>query len=242
MLHASRYKTIDRFSFLKQSPLQHRAFLGALLFVTVLTILSTPLFIALSAGTDPYGFFTIDTIAEPPMPVILTIMVNVAVSFLCVAIYRWLVAKVLVRSQGRFGAWRRALLTLAPPVIIGMAPGLLLGSSGGKPYYLLCGILVFLALCVTAAVRSPDFALPPGQAKVWLFSSIGFITVLLVLAIQALLLLYFTDAPPPLTNYLWEWKVDWERLGYSEHEFAQRHRDGLIAFGIAGIAYMVFVP
>ena len=88
MLHASRFKTIDRFSFLKQLPLQHRTSLGALLFVTVLTILSTPLFIALSAGTDPYGFFTIDTIAEPPMPVILTVIVNVAASLLSVAIYR----------------------------------------------------------------------------------------------------------------------------------------------------------
>ena len=215
--------------------------LGLLVLVSLLVMLNMPLFFTVNTGMDLYGFFTLDPLAERPLPAVLATVLNVALAFAGFACYRW-----LWRQRGRFtgGSWgpfTRGALLSAVPVFLAYAPGIIFTSHGGKPSQTMVAGLIAGALCVTHALRDTEMKMDAALARYWFLGTVVTILVFLALAIGGMMLLYHVEQLPATSNLLWRWEYTWSELGYPRKEFGQRQRDALVGFTVIGSGYMIVV-
>ena len=212
-----------------------------LLLLSLLVLLNTPIFIALTTGMDQYGFFTMDAVARRPYPAVLSLAVNVSLAVLAYALYRFIWRWESAFIERGWEPIKRTAVAVGIPVFLAMVPSFLMCSTGGKPYYVVIGVLMTGSLCITSAIRYPNLKVDPHLARFWFGAATGCILVLLTLAITGMLFFYFIDQIPASSNFTWQLDFRWSDLGYGPEGFPQRQRDGLLVFGITGIGYMALV-
>ena len=209
--------------------------------LSLLVLLNTPIFIALTTGMDQYGFFTMDAVARRPYPAVLSLAVNVSLAVLAYALYRFIWRWESAFIERGWEPIKRTGVAVGIPVFLAMVPSFLMCGTGGKPYYIVIGVLMTGSLCITSALRYPNLKVDPDLARFWFVTATGCILVLLALAITGMLFFYFIEQIPASSNFGWQLDYQWSDLGYGPEGFAQRQRDGLLVFGITGIGYMVLV-
>ncbi len=212
-----------------------------LLLLSLLALLNTPIFIALTTGMDQYGFFTMDAVARRPYPVVLSLAVNVSLAGLACALYRFIWRWESAFIERGWEPIKRTGVAVGIPVFLAMVPSFLMCSTGGKSYYVIIGVLMTGSLCITSALRYPNLKVDRHLARFWFGAATGCILVLLMLAITGMLFFYFIDQIPASSNFTWQLDYRWSYLGYGPEGFPQRQRDGLLVFGITGIGYMALV-
>ena len=215
--------------------------LGRLLLISLLVMLTLPVFFTATTGMDQYGFFTIDPVAARPWPMALSIALS-----LLTAAAGYLAYQFLWRRQWRFtgdnwGPFRRNALLFGMPIALAFAPGFFLTSYGGKPTCVAIAGLMAGSLCVTAALNDREMRLDPGLARILFASCIAAILVFIALSISAMLIMYFAEQTPSTGNFFWRWEFSWSDLEYPAEEFNSRQRNGLLAFTLTGSGYMVVV-
>ena len=208
---------------------KERRGLGPLVFVSLLTMLNMPLFFTTFTGMDQYGFFTLDPVADHPVPIILSVATSSVMAVAGYGLYRWL----WVRPT-----W--AALSIAP-VALAFAPAIILTSQGGKPTQIAIASLMAGSLCVTHALRDPEIVLDPALARYWFAAVIACILVFLTLSVAGMLVLFFVEQLPASDNLLWTWKYTWAELGYPAGEFQQRQREAVVGFTLTGSGFMILV-
>ena len=236
-----------------QVPATHQPppWLGWLLFVSLLVMLNTHLFITLAAGIDQYSLYTADSsvsqpypaaLAQSPYPALLTLAFNVLLSLLAYVVYRliwrYFTSPRATSSEGpERNPFQQNAVALAIPVFIAMAPSLALCYTNLKPYFVIVGALIAIVLCIVGALKDPAVNLDSSTRGYWFNVSVAAIFVMMTLAVVVTLYFQFIPAEPPTGNLLWS--LGWNL--YPLEEFEPRARGGMLLFGLVSLAYMVAV-
>ncbi len=213
--------------------------LGRLLLVSLLVMLNLPMTFTLITRTDPYGFFTLKSVAAYPLPLVLSTGLSSALALVGYVCYRWLQGRQWWFTGGHWSPLTRGAVLCAPPVLLAYLPIIVLSSHGWKPTHLALGAVIAGALTVIHALRDSEMSLDPAQARYWFICALGSILVFLVLCIGAMVVLYKVEQFPASGNMLWTWEYRWPELGYPPEEYDTWHRDGLLAFTAIGVAFMI---
>ena len=154
------------------------------------------------------------------------------------AVYWLLQQKQTWYTGNRYGAFHRSALLFGVSVGVAFAPLFFLTGYNDKPTALAVFGILATSLCITAALNDRDTLLDPAMARLWFVAGIAFILVFLILCVAAMLVMYLVEQSPSTGNFFWAWKFAWSDLGYPAEEFHQRHRNGLLAYTLAGSCYM----
>ena len=211
---------------------------GKLLLVSLLVMLNLPAVFTVNTGMDQYGFFTLEPLAEQPWPLVASVFFSTASALAGYGVYGLLRKKQTLYAGNRYGAYQRSAVLFGVPVFLAFAPLFFLTGYNDKPTALAVAGILSTSLCITAALSDRDSRLDPGLARLWFIAGLAFILVFLILCVAAMLVLYLVEQTPSTGNFFWTWQIAWGDLGYPAEEFNQRHRNGLLAFAIAGSCYM----
>ena len=209
-----------------------------LLVVSLLVMLNLPLVLTGTTGMDQYGFFTLDPVKARPWPMALSIALSISSAGAGYLTYRLLGLRTWFRRSPRYRAYHRNAVLFGVPVGIAFAPAFLLAGYNDKPIIVAVAGIMATSLCITAALNDRETHLDAAMARIWFVACIAFILVFLVLSMSAMWVLYFVDHFPSAGNFFWSWDFAWSDLGYSEEQFSQRRRNGLLAFALMGSCYM----
>ncbi len=211
---------------------------GKLLLVSLLAMLNLPVIFAGTTGMDPYGFFTLGPVSERPWPLVLAFLLSTGSALTGYAVYRLLRKRQTWYSGNRYGAFHRSALLFGVPIGIAYAPLFLLTGYNDKPTALALAGIMSTCLCITAALHDRETRIDPAMARILFISCLAFILVFLTLCVLAMLAMYLVEQVPSTGNFFWTWHFSWNDLGYPAEEFGARHRNGLLAFTLAGSCYM----
>ena len=211
---------------------------GKLLLVSLLVMLNLPVVFTAYTGMDQYGFFTLEPLAEQPWPLVASVILSTASALTGYRVYRLLRQKQNLYAGNRYGAYQRSAVLFGVPVFLAFGPLFFLTGYNDKPTALAVAGILSTSLCITAALSDRDSRLDPALARLWFIAGLAFILVFLILCVVAMLVLYLVEQTPSTGNFFWTWKFAWTELGYPAEEFNQRHRNGLLAYTIAGSCYM----
>ena len=254
----SRHDGADAADSFASNPLIHQPppWLGKLLLVSLLVMLNTHVFITMTTGVDQYSLFTTDLLARQPYPIAITLAcslafcLNVLLAFVGHAIYRFIWRPETALIKAKWSPFTQNAVAVAIPVFLAMAPSFLFGYTTVKPYYIVAGVLITVALGIIGALRNPGVKLDPDVARLWYGTAVVGILVLMALALIAMLYFHSIEQVPPTSNLIRRWDHKWENddfqvlnpeFRYWLKGFPQRQRDGALMFGITSIVYMVTV-
>ena len=200
-------------------------------------MLNLPAVLTSATGMDQYGFFTLEPVAARPLPLTLSIALSTALVGAGYLVYRLLQRRPWF-ADNRYEAYHRNAVIFGTPVAIAFLPSFFLTCYSNKPLVLGVAAIMATSLCLIAAFNDHKIHIDAGMARI-LFVVCAAITLLLTtLAVLGMIAMYFVEHSPPVGNFFWAWEFAWSDLGYPLEEFNQRHRNGLLIFGVAGTCYM----
>ena len=212
-------------------------YLGKLLLVSLLVMLNLPAILTGATSMDQYGFFTLEPVASRPWPLALSVALSTAAAGTGYLAHR-LLRKRAWFAGNRYEAYHRNAVIFGVPVGIAFAPCFFLAGHGDKPAIVAVAGIMATSLCLTAALDDRETRLDPGTARTLFVACLAFILVFLAFCMSAILVMHLVGHSPSTGNFFWSWEFAWSDLGYSQEEFEQRRRDGLLAFTLAGSCYM----
>ena len=211
---------------------------GKLLLVSLLVMLNMPVIFTGITGMDQYGLFTLEPVKSQPWPLVLSLLLSTFSAIVGYAVYRLLRRKQNWHAGKRYGAFHRSALLFGVPVGIAFAPMFFLTGYNDKPAVLALAGIMATGLCLTGALHDRETRLDPEMARIWFVACIAFILVFIALCVAAMLVMYLVEQAPSTGNFFWKRDFYWSDLGYPAEEFSQRHRNGILAFTLAGSCYM----
>ena len=200
-------------------------------------MLNLPAVLTATTGMDQYGFFTLEPVATRPWPLALSLALgtlSAGAGYLAYLLLR----KRAWFSNSRYEAYHRNAVIFGVPVAVAFLPAFFLTGYDNKPVVLGVAGIMAASLCITAALNDPKTRLDAGMARILFVVGAAIILLLTALAVSGMLVMYLIEHSPSGGNFFWTWEFAWSDLGYPAEEFNQRHRNGLLAFGIAGTCYM----
>ena len=201
-------------------------------------MLSLPAVLTGVTGMDQYGFFTLEPVAARPWPLVLSLLLGVLSAGAGYLAYRLLQRRAWFAGN-RYEAYHRNAVVFGVPVAVAFLPAFFLTGYDNKPLVLIVAGIMATSLCLTAALNDRKTRLDDTMARIMFVVFAAVILLLMALAVSGMLVMYFVEHSPSSGNFFWSWEFSWSDLGYPEEEFNRRHRNGLLAFGIAGTCYMV---
>ena len=214
---------------------------GVLLFVCLLVMPNLYLFYSLNTRMDLYGFFTLEPVSAPPLPLVLSILLSTGMAVAGYGFYRWLWRRQAWFTGGGWGPFSRGAVLMFAPVLLTYAPMIVLAHNGDKPSLIGIPGLMAGSLCVTHALRDPEIKLDPSLARYLFIGTIAWILVALILTIGAMFMLYVVEKAPPSGNLIWTWEYEWADLGYPPEEYQQHRRSALLGFVLTGSGFLIVV-
>ena len=211
---------------------------GKLLLVSLLVMLNLPVIFTGTTGMDQYGFFTLEPVKARPWPLALSVLVSTGSALAGYGCYRLLRLKQTWYAGNRYGAFHRSALLFGLSIGVAFAPWFFLTGYNDKPTALAIFGIMATCMCLTAALHDKETRLDAEIARIWFIAVIAFILVFLTLCVAAMLVMYLVEQVPSTGNFFWSWHFNWSDLGYPAEEFSQRHRNGILAFTLAGSCYM----
>ena len=200
-------------------------------------MLNLPAVLTATTGMDQYGFFTLEPVATRPWPLALSLALatlSAGAGYLAYLLLR----KRAWFANSRYEAYHRNAVIFGVPVAVAFLPAFFLTGYDNKPVVLGVAGIMAASLCITAALNDPKTRLDDGMARILFVVGAAIILLLTALAVSGMLVMYLIEHSPSGGNFFWTWEIAWRDLGYPAEEFNQRHRNGLLAYGIAGTCYM----
>ena len=211
-----------------------------LLGVSLLVMLNNPIIFIAQTGMDQYCFFGYAPLAHRPIPLVLTLLLNI---FLCLIaltvhtkLWRW-----QHEGAGRsLSAGQRISLVVGVPILLAFAPSFMLTTTAAKSYFFLVSALMFSWLGLTMGLRERLFTISRTVSYFWFSGALAHIIVLVVLTMSGMFYFYNLEQVAPTRNWFWEWEISFSTLGYPPEEFPQRRREALLLYLFIGTFFMAF--
>ncbi len=212
--------------------------------ISVFVLLTTPLLQSAALSMDHYGFSAIGTFGDTPMPYMLALLVNLALSTVAggvfCALWNWQYG--VPRQTGN--PVRRAASVVVLPIGLVYATMAVITNTAivlqlGVSFAVLTAVCIVLLLMRDASV-APDER--DRRFLLWAILIVGM--VLTTIGAAVMLTIYLTPNLPamlPDHNLLYSWAIDFDRIGLSPEETLQRFNVGYLWHATSVFVYMVFV-
>ena len=208
------------------------------LFLSLFFLLNTPTLQSAVTGMDVYGFYSIAGFAGTPAPLLLTLILNLAISLVAVftfdVLWKW-----HDRHHDKYGPYPRALRILLPPVFFVYLNVVILANSAAWIYFLVV-LGIFLGVFKAIIIIYDERVLLTEWEVRLLMRTVVSLAIILIVAWTALVIvtyLYPVSASVLSHTLLHSWDVEHSALGYTESEFVQRVRVGSMWTLISSMAY-----
>ena len=213
-----------------------------LLFVSVFALLSTTLIQMHGTRMDTYGFYSLEGMANTPIPFAMALMVNLVIAMAAGLIFDFLYRRQY--AKGRGNPYRQAALVAFPPMIFVYLCGIILGNNVGVWIYLL-EVLPILGGVLMALLLLQDDRVEVSDRAKWLLVqlTVAITVVLTGIGLAGTVVVYWDPSLQfvPENNLIRAWENDFAALGYPASEFYDRARVGMVWSALAAVIYMVSV-
>ena len=217
---------------------------GELLFITIIAILSIGLVIGVIIRMDHYNFHSLSAFEALPAAFMVVILTNVLLAALSWLMFVLLRERLYTVFRSRIGAYPRAVGSTLPPILFVYVVSLPLNNPGGWIVNAATLGILFGAITIILSFGDPDVQVSDWERKWGGAMAIEIIVILCVVGVAGMLVTYLS---PSLTvasvsnNLLLPSEPDFAALGYSESEFAERFRSGLIWMNLTIIVFLTTV-
>ena len=214
------------------------------LFVSVFVLLSTPILQAPLMRMDHFGFYAIESLGGTPIPYVLALLVNLLLAFIAGMIYdflsRW------QTSHGETNPYRRAAWVSFPPLAFVYICMLFISGAGVWLYLLealpiLGGVI--MAILVQMVLRDENVEITLWTKRFMLQTTVAITILLTIMSLAGMVVIYWDPSlqMAPDHTLVRSWEIDFNDLGYSGEEFADRSRISTVWSSLAAIIYMVVI-
>ena len=216
--------------------------IGEMLFVSVFFILNTPLLQSTLTGLDVYGFHAIAGFAGTPIPLLLTMVANLALALAAAAIFSVCWERQL-SNEGSSAPYERAVFTTLPSMLFVYVNTVIFSNTGSWIYFLIVLTVLSGALVSIIAFQDDEVRLSDWEARFLLRATLGVTVALVLLGVAGIVIGYLEPNLYSIGdhNLLHLWQINWDKLGYPQEEFVERLRLGYVWMMIAMIAYMTVI-
>ena len=209
---------------------------------SVFILLSIPLFQAAFTRMDPYGFFTIGSLTNTPLPYLLALLANLTMALAAGLLFgflrRW---QHSTHHGGKGLSYRSAAWTTGLPLLLVLACTVSFISSGVLVYLL--SVMPVLAGLFTALVvfREQDAVISDRDGKYLMWAGAALAVVLFAFHGAGILAYHVFPGLISLPNggLFISWDIDYSALGYPPSELGDRLRLGALWASLASLGYMV---
>ncbi len=212
-----------------------------LFFVSLFFILNSSLLIGTLTKADHFGFYAIGAFTNTPMPFLLTILSNLALSLAASIMFSVSWRRQQGSGRGR-SAFERAVWTTLPPMLLTYASVCIFTNLGAWISLMAIFVVLFGAFTIIVALNEPGVSL--GDANFVLRAAIAAITILCSFGVAGALVSY-VEMDTALTasgiRIIPLPEISAEELGYTPEEGVKLLRLGTLWMSLANISYLVTV-
>ena len=215
--------------------------ISGLFFISLFITLNSSVLIGAATKADHFGFYTIGLFTNTAVPLVLTMLVNLALSLAGLLIF-----SLLWRHQygphGDGSAFKRAVFITLPPTLFVYVNIILFTNFGGWIYFMIVLGVMFGAFTAIVAFNEPGLKM--GQDGFALKVTVLVIIMLCSVGVASLIIAYmepdmvmvaegFRIIPLPSVSHT--------ELGYTAEEGVERLRLGMMFMSLTTILYMAIV-
>ena len=212
-----------------------------LFFISLFITLNSSVLIGAVTKADHFGFYTLGSFANTPIPLVLTMVANLALSLTGSVIFSLLQNNQYRMNRGG-NAFTRAVFTTLPPILFVYVNIIVFTNMGAWIYFMIVFGVMFGAFTAVVALSSPGqkladdgFALKATVVAIMLLGSFGAAGLLAVYLEPDMVMSAANFRIVPLRE------VSHAELGYTAEQGVERLRLGLMLMSLATIVYLVVV-
>ena len=215
--------------------------IAGLFFISLFITLNSSVLIGAATKADHFGFYTIGALTNTAVPLVLTMIVNLALSLAGLLIFSLLWRHQYSQDGGRSALTRAVFITL-PPLLFVYINIIIFTNFGGWIYFMIVLGVMFGAFTTIVAFNEPGLKL--GQDGFALKTAIVVIVLLCSVGVASLMIAYME---PDMVMTASEFRiiplpeVSHTELGYTAQEGVDRLRLGMMFMSLTTILYMAIV-
>ena len=212
-----------------------------LFFMSLFITLNSSVLIGAATRADHFGFYTLGSLANSPVPLLLAMLANLVLSLVATVIFS-LLWHFQYGPRGGHSALTRAVFIALPPILFVYVNIVVFTNVGGWVYFMIVFGVMFGAFTAIIALNEPGLKL--GNDGFALKATISVIILLCCTGVASIFTAYlepdlmlatssFRIIPLP--------EVSHAELGYTAEEGAWRLRLGFLYMSVATILYLAVV-
>ena len=212
--------------------------------VSVFVLLTTPFLQYTPLNLDHYNFSLITDTYSGPIPYMLGLLVNAALScsagLLFYLLWEWQYSS----NRGSSSAVRRATWVILPPLAMVYATVVVIANISVTIQLAIIVPVLAILFIILLMLNDPNVVLSERDRRFLLSSIIATGTVYSTLGIATVVAIYVSPDVPtvlPDHNLLYSWDIDFTKMGYSEEEALYRLNLGYMWHAMCIFAYIFFV-
>lgn len=214
---------------------------AGLLFISLFITLNSSVLLGAATKADHFGFYTIETFTDTPMPLVLAMMVNLVLALAGSVIFGLLWNSQHGPNRAR-NAFSRAILVTLPPILFVYLNIVVFTNFGAWLYFMIVLGVMFGAFAAIVGLNELEEKLTGDGFA--LKSTVLIIVILCSIGVTGLIIMYLE---PDMVMAVAEFRiiplpeVGHVELGYTAEEGLQRLRMGLMFMSLVTIVYMAIV-
>ena len=212
-----------------------------LFFISLFFTMNASLLIGTLTKADHFGFYTIEAFRNTAMPFLATILAHLALSLAASVLFSVLWMR-QYGSEGRGGAFSRAVWITLPPILLAYASFVVFTNLGAWMYFMVVFGILFAAFTIMVALNEPgmtlrnmDFVLKAAFVVITLLCSFGVVATLVAYLEPGIAVTASEFRIIPLKE------ISAEELGYTPKQGMEFLRLGSVWMSLANILYMTTV-
>ena len=215
--------------------------IAGLLFISLFIALNSSVLMGAATKADHFGFYTLGSLANTPMPFLLTMLANLLLSLVATVIFS-LVWHSQYRPRVGHSALTRAVFITFPPILFVYANIIVFTNIGGWIYFMIVFGVMFGAFTAIVSLNEPGLKLGNDG-----FALKAVISVIILLCATGVASIFIAYLEPDLMKATSDFRiiplpeVSHDELGYTAEEGVWRLRLGFLYMSVATILYLAVV-
>ena len=212
-----------------------------LFFISIFFTLNASLLIGVLTKSDHFGFYTLESFTNTPMPFLLTLLVNLALALVASVMFNLLYSRQYGSGDGR-SAFSRAVWTTLPPILFVYANIVIFTNLGAWIYFTVVLGILFGAFTTIVALNEPGIML--RDVDFVFKAAVVVITLLCAFGVAAAYMSYLEPdiaITAAFVRIIPLPEVSPQELGYADERGVELLRMGSLWMSLATIVYLATV-